>query len=987
MGIVDSIKNIFKKKEPEPPKAVPTQQYSAPIGPTSKPDSSGIVSTPTGKMSAALPAPQKTGGGGGGSRSSGTSTTAINNPNSLSNINNAPSNVLTNKIASNKQSRLTPTSTKSKIAQANSISTYKPLTQAEKTRLASADYGKKGFKTATTSDLNKYGVTNGLTNVGNKYSLYYGQGTAVDQSYIPKITKFEAQESGSFLASIPTMNIQSNIFNKVQLTKQAEYQAKIDENPLKYSQQSKIDNLNAEFKADVSSVYGQELSISPEYKSAVNKYQSRVSGFEDLNKFNKQQPMPIDEVLSTALKFTPAAPIVSFSKGLKSVQENPNYYSSSGFTTTTGNKNAFDNGAFKINKQEGIDIGIGSAFALGATAGGFAVYGTTVGSKNYLKTGSLRGITAKDTELIKGVMKRKDVFKTELSKGSVTDKELGLIQSTEKGMGISGQTVKGGSSIRKFTTTIDMNKLTSAEAKALGKVNFKATTYQIGEQVGNLGKGFEVTQIRTGKTLAISKTNQLGYIEGQNIGGKFTAQRTVFSKTKGSPYTDVTFEKVFGTGKVSYNKNFRMELSKGTSAKFASARYEGNKLISTDNEFSMISSKTGIISKANKFTSDVVPRSGDSAYLGVTKQFNDVFGKSLGKNEQLIYSPPAQKSSRLYKPVKEINPTPADYAKNVQGFQDYFKGLSKGKINDLGNFYKTTKPTPRVLTDKDIANLYVTGFKEGKFGSSLKQLFTIKINTDIIPRVSASSSKSLPTTPSTALKSSFDIRPSALKLTSPYAYGGLKYYTTLTGSNSGQDFFNGFGSITGKSILSPSQPSATTGRLVPGNFSFGTLTGGLPNPKEREKTIGGLIIQNPFQNVRGSSRSKTDFTPTIASAQKLNQKLISKQLTKNESKLTSNPFSSPPGFDFVPPTGFGFPGLPGIGLFDYERKGRGRKAKPIKSRYAPSISAIAFNIKSPNIPDFYKKGAGAFGLRPIIANPFKSRRRKSSGKRKTKAKS
>jgi len=241
-----------------------------------------------------------------------------------------------------------------------SVSTYKKMSREEKEKLSKEDFAKRGLQRATTKDLNRFGVTPGLTQVGDDYFLYGGRGTKLDEGFVPKITKFEAAEFGTFVASIPASNIAANTFKETQSEIKKSYQLRIQENPEKYTSQEEIDKLNKEFQSEVTDVYQGRLSESPEYKKAVQSYSGKVSGFgiKELELKNKE-PFNIEKAGQTSLLLTPLAAPVLFSKALKEIQEDPNYYSSSGLATTKGDPFAFNEGQVRLSKQAQINLGLG----------------------------------------------------------------------------------------------------------------------------------------------------------------------------------------------------------------------------------------------------------------------------------------------------------------------------------------------------------------------------------------------------------------------------------------------------------------------------------------------------------------------------------------------------------------------------------------------------------------------------------------------------
>lgn len=131
----------------------------------------------------------------------------------------------------------------------------------------------------------------------------------------------------------------------------------------------------------------------------------------------------------------------------------------------------------------------------------------------------------------------------------------------------------------------------------------------------------------------------------------------------------------------------------------------------------------------------------------------------------------------------------------------------------------------------------------------------------------------------------------------------------------------------------------------------------------------------------GSSKPSQGFTPAVYQIPGIK----TSPLTKQDFEMPGVPSLTPFFPSFKSPNDF-IPKQPKVGgsgfipfdfrLFDYGRKktkkGMGRK----KGRYAPTITAIGLNIKAPKVSNLYKKGFGAFSIRPIIGKNKKIKRSK-----------
>ena len=139
--------------------------------------------------------------------------------------------------------------------------------------------------------------------------------------------------------------------------------------------------------------------------------------------------------------------------------------------------------------------------------------------------------------------------------------------------------------------------------------------------------------------------------------------------------------------------------------------------------------------------------------------------------------------SKVVKPVKIIEPTPADYAKNVKSFQDYFKSLKPEQIQELSKFYDYKKAP----VDKPF----------GDYKLDSKQAGILRRKLDFINRVieGEAAVENIPSTDlSTSIKSSlassakqFNINPRVSAYAGTGAYeltenvGGFRFKPTITG--------------------------------------------------------------------------------------------------------------------------------------------------------------------------------------------------------------
>jgi hypothetical protein len=153
-----------------------------------------------------------------------------------------------------------------------------------------------------------------------------------------------------------------------------------------------------------------------------------------------------------------------------------------------------------------------------------------------------------------------------------------------------------------------------------------------------------------------------------------------------------------------------------------------------------------------------------------------------------------------------------------------------------------------------------------------------------------------------------------------------------------------------------------------------------PATKEKEEFY--FIPKAETKDIFRNSNRQTNI-PGIASITKTAQTDITKQISKGKATNINRipPISPNFGVPFTGGFGFGLPslGFPKLSLFDYGRK-RSSKPKGFKGRYAPSITAIGLNIKSPAIPKLYTKGFGALSIRPLIGTT--KRRKSKNGRRK-----
>lgn len=277
--------------------------------------------------------------------------------------------------------------------------------------------------------------------------------------------------------------------------------------------------------------------------------------------------------------------------------------------------------ALQLSLLRGANVAAPGAFTgAGAIAGSFAFSGVSKIGSNLLKTGSVRGITSKESKLIERALKKPGTVEPKLVKGSTNVEKI-------RGIGQEKGTVSGVKTSRTFELRVDSTGLDKPTQRAFGKLNLRGFTFQDSQILNGKASILESSFVRTGKILPISKQFIISSGQGTAKGGLLNLNKFSLSKTIGQPFTTFTGEKIIGQGRATEIFPFRFETGKALSQQLVrgtiSPTGEIRSLISSQR---ITGSKTNIFSIFSGAEITGTPTQPGGGVVGGSVSFQDLAG-------------------------------------------------------------------------------------------------------------------------------------------------------------------------------------------------------------------------------------------------------------------------------------------------------------------------------------------------------------------------
>jgi len=406
-------------------------------------------------------------------------------------------------------------------------------------------------------------------------------------------------------------------------------------------------------------------------------------------------------------------------------------YATAGYDVATG----------KLAKEEFLVEGGVRAVEGGVSfIGGFS--GAVVGSvavstaANLLKTGTFRGIKPIEQKLARDAY-NKNGLKSKVIKGEITESSIKKLSIGTQGKNNLMNEVKVGNVIRKTTYTPNTKGLSAAEIKALGKFGVKIDVYSVYDRAGNVLKTIEVakitgrapiTKIYKGGTEIFSTGS--GTIKGQTSsiirtsvkykGLGFKDRLTLLGQSK-PRITDITGDKVSGTGAVANKAGFRLEVGAGKSESIFKFNVKSGVL---DTSLNTASSRNSIFSRLTSQKVASISGGKNIKFLTTTNTFSDITGAGAVKPSQNSFfnffkSAFASSGAKttgtglggmgkkgslgLFAPPKVVAPAPKLYppvvtAPKLSPSIEMFSNNPLSSITKEAGFLALTAPAPSIAT-------------------------------------------------------------------------------------------------------------------------------------------------------------------------------------------------------------------------------------------------------------------------------------------------